>query len=624
MIWSPSESAGSTAAGVGGRDSAAPSPRPSSAAAEGHAILLAAVAWIAADAAPSVALPITTLAAGIAATGLALIGRRPLVLVLGVGLMCAHLGARAEAAYRPLPPGPMAGPATVVGDPRPAGQGWAIQLRLSTGDRVEATAFGRSGAVLSGVSIGHRLAVEGAILPVGDRPWLAARHVTARLTVDRAEIIAHPGPIHRLPGAVRSRIVDGAATMSDRQRALYLGLVIGDDRFQPPGQRLEFRAAGLSHLLAVSGQNVAFVVVVVRPLLLLLGYRGRFVVLAAVLVLFAMVTRGEPSVLRATATALLAAWAALTGRERSGLRVLGVAVTSLVMIDPFLVDVVGFQLSVAASAGILVAGPLIERRLPGPAWLRSPLALTLSAQLAVSPILAAHFGPVPLAAVPANFLAGWAAAAIMTIGLTVGLMAGLAPHPAAVVVQLPARALLWWIESVADVSARLPAPRMGPVALVVFVVAVLVAVKGGSAGRRLGGALVALVVAAPAIPTAPGSPVECGTDLSWYPPRGGGPAVVVVGSAATVGSVEGCFEAGVTGADVALIESGGARSARVVAAMTDVMVIRAVLAPRQHRVVGATPLLEPRRIATAWGTIQVRPDADRRRLLIDRPSLGPS
>ena len=177
--------------------------------------------------------------------------------------------------------------------------------------------------------------------------------------------------------AVRDRVGAGADALDERPAALYRGLVLGDDRFQPLGQRLRFRLSGLSHLLAVSGQNVAFVLAAAGPLIGSLGHRSRIVAVLGIVVLFAVITRLEPSVLRAAATASLAAWASWSGRSRSGVAILALAVMGLVLVDPFLVDAVGFQLSVAASAGILTLGPPLARRLPGP----DPMAQAPDAQL---------------------------------------------------------------------------------------------------------------------------------------------------------------------------------------------------------------------------------------------------
>ncbi len=579
------------------------------------AVWVAAAAWVGADWAWASMAGRVVLAAGVAAAVLGLFGRRPLVLVAAALLLGLHVGARADADYEPVSAARFEGVVAVIGDPEPVGFGQRLELRLPSGALVQATAYGPTGWALSEVSFGDRLQVEGRLAPIVEKPWLKTRHIAGRLSIQRFEPVAGPGPLYVVPELVRRRIAAGADSLSHdsagARRSLYLGLVIGDDRMQTTGQRIRFRAAGLTHLLAVSGQNVAFVLAVARPLLELLGRRRRFVGLALVLVVFAIVTRLEPSVLRATATAAIAAWAAMSGRERSGVIVLSAAVLTLIMIDPFLVDSVGFQLSVAASAGILVAGPAIERRLPGPAWLAGPLATTLSAQLFVSPLLALYFGPVSIASVSANLLAGWAAAAIMTLGLTVGVVAGLAPPALASVLQWPSDRLLWWIETVATVHAWVPAPRLGPVELLALVGLVMGA-RSASAGRWLrvlatGGAVVVL---AASVPVAPARPSVCGPGIGWYPPGPDTGSVLVVSADAYRSSVERCFEAGVRRIDLVILERGGSTTAELVRALDEVADVGTIAAPPQHRVIGAQRQVVGFEVPTGVGILQVEPSAD--------------
>ncbi len=584
---------------------------------EAHSVLLVMLGWTAAWYAPSAAAPPFVLGVGVSVVLLGWWRQRTAIVALGLATVMASLGARAEQAYEPLPAGPTTAVATVVEDPSPVGAGWRAELRFESGPRVDAVAFGRVGADLSAAEVGQQMEIEGTVRSVGDRPWLVARHIVGRLSLTRIGPRSGPGPLLTVPRVLRQLVVDGAAALPDRQRALYLGLVIGDDRFQSAGQRLQFRSAGLSHLLAVSGQNVAFVGAVARPLLLLLGYRLRFVCLVVLLVLFAVITRGEPSVLRATTTAILAAWAATTGRERSGVHVLAAAVIVLLAIDPFLVDVVGFQLSVAASTGILVIGPVLERRIPGPGWLRDPLSVTVSAQLGVSPILLGHFGPISIAAVPANLLAGWAAAAVMVSGLTVGIGAGLVPPELGTVLQFPTRVLLSWIELVADFHGTAPAPRLGRIGLPVAVFFCLALVISRTTRGRLLIAGIAMPLAIVAAPRPPTGLVECGPALIWHPPADGRPSVLLAETEVGIRSIEGCLDAGVSEADVLLLEKGDRSTAEVAAALVDVVDIGIILAPPQHRVRGGHRVLETTRIETVSGNIEVRPDAYGRRLHVE-------
>ncbi|MDH3684442.1 MAG: ComEC/Rec2 family competence protein, partial [Acidimicrobiia bacterium] len=383
-------------------------------------VAMAAVAWVGA----LVAQPLP-LAVGAVAGAAALALRRPLLLIAAAGLLASGLGHRSAERFVPVDPAAVTELEVVlVDDPRPVEHGWRATVRLPDGRRVEAVAHGSAGVRLFVTRVGGRLLVDGALDTLDDTSWTRSRHLLGRLRMATAVPVAGPTGWRAVIESLRDRVVAGAEPLPEAARPLYLGLVVGEDRFQQPDQRARFAAAGLAHLLAVSGQNVAFALVLLRPVTGLLGHRGRFVATIVALVVIAVATRAEPSVLRATLTAGLAASASLTGDRQSGLRLLGLAVTALVLIDPFLTTSVGFQLSVAASAGILLLTPILTGRLRGPSFLVEPLAVTIAAQAAVTPILIGRFGPVSLGSVPANFLGGWAAGLVMMWGLTVGVVAG--------------------------------------------------------------------------------------------------------------------------------------------------------------------------------------------------------
>ena len=173
--------------------------------------------------------------------------------------------------------------------------------------------------------------------------------------------------------SLRRSIVAGAQSLSQRDRVLLAGFSVGDDRQQLPEVTDDFRAAGLTHLTAVSGQNVAFVLLLFGPLLRRLSPRGRAVVTVMVLVQFGLITRWEPSVMRAITLAVAASIGQLYEGTTSGLRMLGFVVTLLILVDPMLVHSVGFTLSVMASVGIALFSAPLGRRLPGPRWIAEPL-----------------------------------------------------------------------------------------------------------------------------------------------------------------------------------------------------------------------------------------------------------
>src|SRR4051794_2876377 len=160
-------------------------------------------------------------------------------------------------------------------------------------------------------SAGEQLLVSARTRPLRNTErWLRWRHVVGGLDNVVIEEWRVGAPLARSTNRVRALLSHGAKVMPAKERALFLGLAVGDDRAEPPDMISDFRQSGLAHLSAVSGENVAFVLAVCSPLLRRLGLGSRFAVTLLVLGWFAALTRLEPSVLRASAMAGLAATAA--------------------------------------------------------------------------------------------------------------------------------------------------------------------------------------------------------------------------------------------------------------------------------------------------------------------------
>jgi ComEC/Rec2-related protein len=281
------------------------------------------------------------------------------------------------------------------------------------------------------------------------------------LRIYRVEGWRPGGPPARLANAARRTLVEGARGFSPVERSLYTGLVIGDDREQPATLADDFLGSGLTHLLAVSGQNVAFVLALAGPALRRLRLWPRLFATLAVVALFGLMTRFEPSVLRAAAMAALATTSLTIGSPVSRLRILALSVTALLVVDPLLVRSVGFQLSAAASAAIVLWAAPVMAVLPGPLALREPMAVTVAAQLGVAPVLLVTFGPLPVASFPANVLAVPVAGAVMVWGLTAGMVAGVAGATVAQVLHGPTHLMLAWLSQVAARTAALPLGQLG-------------------------------------------------------------------------------------------------------------------------------------------------------------------
>lgn len=415
--------------------------------------------------------------------------RRPWLWCLVVAAATSTLAARSWAGLgAPIPPD-IHGAATVLTDPDDRHGATHAELRIG-GRHYDAWARGAGQGALRRALAGEVLEVRGTVSPLRGRiaPHLRRRHVAARLQIADAGPAAPGAPLWRIANDLRRTIERGAEALGDRERGLFGGFVLGDDRGQSDETIEQFRDAGLSHLLVVSGQNVAFAMLLAAPLVARGPNGARLAWSAIVLVFFGTVVRWEPSVVRAIVMAGLAVSARTLSQPAERFQLLAAAVIVILLIDPLLIGSVSFLLSVSASAGIAVLSPWFARSLRGPRPFVEVLSATAGAQIGVAPVLLAVFGSMPLVSIAANLLAVPVAGPLMMWGMVAGVPAGLAGGPVASVLHWPTDLMLSWIDGVAATAAGLSMPTIGPWSAAATGAAggLLVLGRGLASGRAVG------------------------------------------------------------------------------------------------------------------------------------------
>ena len=308
--------------------------------------------------------------------------------------------------------------------------------------------------------IGARVSVTGS-LREGD----PLRGLAALIDADRVSVIDPPGLLGGLANAVRGALRTSLEGAPADAAALGEGLAVGDETAQPPALADQMRIAGLSHLTAVSGGNTSIVVGVVLLLATLagLGLIARVAAAGAALGAFVVIVGPQPSVLRASVMAVVALLAVITGTRRAGVHALAFAVVVLVVTSPPMASSWGFALSVAATGGlILLAGPMVSRWGQGGrvrTAVVGALALTIGAQVATLPLIAAFGDGLSLVSVPANLLAAPAVAPVTVLGLLAAVTGTFAP-PIAEVLARCAEPFAAWIAWVAQTTASWPAATL--------------------------------------------------------------------------------------------------------------------------------------------------------------------
>lgn len=310
-------------------------------------------------------------------------------------------------------------------------------------------------AAPSGAAPGATVRLHGTLTATG-----RGEHAAVRLTARRPPLVtAPPGALHAWAASVRGGAASVAAGLPPDVRGLLPAITVGDTDAVPADLVESMRAAGLAHVTAVSGAHFAILgaVVLAGAAALRAPVPVRVVAVGAAGVGLLLVVGPASSVVRAAVMGGIGLVGLVAGRRAAGPAALAAAVVVLLVTDPWLAVDVGFALSVAATAGLVVlGGPLVTRWAPvcgreGAALLAAPVA----AQLGCLPVTLALWPTLGPWAVAANVAVAPAVAPATVLGLLAALLAG--PWPAAAgVAGAGAGAACWWIATVARCAAGLP------------------------------------------------------------------------------------------------------------------------------------------------------------------------
>src|SRR2546427_3716472 len=374
---------------------------------------------------------------------------------------------------------------------------------LPRSGRIQATVYG----VPPPLSEGQRLAAELRLYPAtglrNPGTFDYAEHlkregirVTATARAERLTPLDDPVP----PWPARIKRESLAAIsrgLPPTSGALLAGLLLGERTDLPHELDEGFRRAGVYHVLAVSGFNVALLAAAVFALchLARVGRRTSAVIAIVVVTGFAAVVGPEPSVLRAVVMAVLVLAALLLERDASVTNSLALAALVILAVRPGDLHDPGFQLSFAATAGI-VAAPIPRGLVLG------AIGVSAAAQLAVLPITLTHFNQLSTIGVVANLGVVPLAGVATILGLGAVALSFLSEALAAVVfdavwpILLALRGVVALAAQVPGAVVHLPAPGWIAVGCYVAGLALLLAWRES---RRLGVLLPGVVLLAIAV-----------------------------------------------------------------------------------------------------------------------------
>jgi competence protein ComEC len=309
-----------------------------------------------------------------------------------------------------------------------------------------------------------------------ERGWLARQGVHVVLRGEDARVVGRRGGIggvaDRLHAHVEKTLARGT---TGERRAVLTGIVLGEDDGIDKSLRDAFQASGLTHLLAVSGQNVAITAVGVVWAARLAGI-GRLAgegVAILVVLAYALAVGWQPSVVRAAVAGILASLGWITARPRDRWHAMAVGALVLLAWTPSAALEPGFQLSFAAVAAIFVVIPRVAGvpdAYPVPRGLWDVLVVAVACGLVTAPIVWLHFGAVALWTVPANLAAEPAMPPLIALSLASAALEPLLPDASAALAWL-AGGCAAWIAFVAKVVSTWPSAQVHSAVALVLILA---------------------------------------------------------------------------------------------------------------------------------------------------------
>jgi competence protein ComEC len=277
----------------------------------------------------------------------------------------------------------------------------------------------------------------------------------------RAEIVRAQRP---QPGDIAGRVRDWfaggvRAAVAEPEASLGIGYLVGQRRSLPPELDEALQIAGLTHIVVASGYNLTILVRMARRLFVKVSkYMAAFSA-GGMIVAFSMVTGMSPSMSRAGLVAGLSLLAWYYGRKFHPLVLLPMAAAVTLLVNPsFGWNDLGWQLSFAAFAGVMIVAPLAQRYFFGdtkPGTIRQILGETMAAQLCTLPILILAFGQFSNVAILANILV----LPLVPLAMLLTFIAGvgtLALPSLSDLFGVPAQWLLGYMTSVAQYMAGVP------------------------------------------------------------------------------------------------------------------------------------------------------------------------
>ncbi len=259
--------------------------------------------------------------------------------------------------------------------------------------------------------------------------------------------------------------------LPEPEASLLTGILLGNEGGIPPDVKDEFKTTGTSHVIAISGFNITIVIVLLMATVGWIVPDRRLAAAIAIIgvVAYTLFVGADAAVVRAAIMGIIVVFGVIVGRKGVAYNSLAAAIIVMTALNPYVLWDAGFQLSVAATLGLVVYGERFERAAQGVLerrlsteratwvikWMSEMLLLTLAAQILVTPLIVKHFGQLSLISLLSNALVLPIQPLVMFTG-GAATLAGLAYEPLGQILGWGAYLPLTWTIRVVQWTADFP------------------------------------------------------------------------------------------------------------------------------------------------------------------------
>lgn len=206
--------------------------------------------------------------------------------------------------------------------------------------------------------------------------------------------------------------------LKNKEACLLIGLLIGDTDEIDEETKEDFRNSNLTHMLAVSGLHVSYVLLAVNYIITKVKIHKKLskIIVMLLILFFILVTGATPSVLRAGTMTIYLIIGGIFYRRISVFSSLNLSLLVIIIMNPYCLFDVGLQLSYAGTIGIVYLYPIIKEKIYNKA---NSILITISANIVIIPIMLYNFNTISLTFFISNLLAGPIIGIIIILGFSI-------------------------------------------------------------------------------------------------------------------------------------------------------------------------------------------------------------